>query len=515
MSLPYKYFQVNINDLLLDVKNPRFASSTLVDHSNRKPKEVDIINHLLKYADIVQLAQSIERSHCLHGSELITCYTDDNGQLIVAEGNRRVCACKLLINPDLIPKEYKSIFPIATKETILNIQSVTINLYPNKESVQSYLSDRHISGVKKWSALEKNNYYMNLFQQYNDINIVKQYTSDSLATVKNSIIKYQFFMQVFNVLNEQGSQLEIEKIDYLPLADRFMGIIVGNDPEVGLNLSLNTTTLSYSCIPEKEKVYKSILSLIGEAFLLRKPDDENPRIVGTEVSNNLRRKELIISDVRIPGLYDLIKEYKTSNGFENTDQDSENTLETTAPNENDSDNNTLNENSSYQSTDYNDGPFIPDKYVPTKQKQEYLQLTINEAKNFNLSKSDYDQKILEILRELSTMKVNDKPVACACLFRCLLEECARKSFAKISVSVKSYNENDLKSNLLYVNNNVIFNSCSDSKLIKIRTSIKDKLKDGFIDILNLYIHYPNAVDTSYLLDSWQTMKWFVIKCLEI
>lgn len=39
MALPYKYFTVNVSDLLLDVKNPRFASSTLVDNASKVPNQ--------------------------------------------------------------------------------------------------------------------------------------------------------------------------------------------------------------------------------------------------------------------------------------------------------------------------------------------------------------------------------------------------------------------------------------------------------------------------------------------
>ena len=150
--------------------------------------------------------------------------------------------------------------------------------------------------------------------------MVKAFTTDTLATVRKCIIKYQFFMKVFKVLNRNGAKLEIEKIDYLPLADRFMDILVGNDPDVGLSLKL----------------------------------DEN-----------------------------------------------------------------------------------------------------------------------------------------------------------------RFDEKDLKGNLLYINNNVIFNNLKGSQCDKTRTAIKDKLKDGLIDVLNFYIHYPQMVDASQLINSWHIMKLFVIRCLSI
>lgn len=502
MALPYKYFTANVTELLLDVKNPRFASSTLVDNASKVPSQNDVIRHLLKYADIVTLAYNIERTHCLHGSEMVTCYADQNGDLIVAEGNRRICACKLLLNRDLIPEEYKSVFPKASSETIENIASITINLYPNRESVQAYLSDRHISGVRKWSALEKNNYYMNLFQQYGDIHTVKTYTTDSLATVKKCIIKYQFFMKVFKTLVHNGVKLEIEKIDYLPLADRFMDIIVGNDPDVGLSLKLDKNRLIYLCPDNKKEIYDKILNLIGEAFLVRKNSDANPRIVGTDVPNKLARKNLILDDKRIPGLYDLIKEYKAIDNNNVTYTDDENNSPISSIEDSRSEN------------DF--GIFVPDKYVPQRQREDSLVITISEASDFQFGNRDYDKKILEILRELATTKVSQKPVACTCLFRCLLEMCSRRVFDKhIDPAKKAFDEKDLRGNLLYINNNVLFNNLKGAENDKMRTAIKDKLKDGLIDILNLYIHYPNMVDISQLTSSWNIMKIFVIRCLSI
>ena len=113
MSLPYEYYRVEMEDLLLDVKNPRFASSTLVENASTLPGQKEVIAHLLKHSDVISLAHNIIRTKYLHGSEMITCYESEDGKYIVAEGNRRVCACKLLLNRDLIPLEYADHFPIA------------------------------------------------------------------------------------------------------------------------------------------------------------------------------------------------------------------------------------------------------------------------------------------------------------------------------------------------------------------------------------------------------------------
>ena len=137
MARNYEYKEVNIADLILDDENPRFASSVLVQDSAAKVSQTAIINHLLKYADIIKLANRINNVQELHGSEVITCYKR-NDDYVVLEGNRRICACKLLLNRSLIPDDYKSNFPFLKDETKDNIERILVIVYPNREAVQAF-----------------------------------------------------------------------------------------------------------------------------------------------------------------------------------------------------------------------------------------------------------------------------------------------------------------------------------------------------------------------------------------
>lgn len=511
MALPYQYYTVNTADLVLDVHNPRFASSVLIDQKSQHITQEQVINHLLRYSDVLSLAKKIVQTKYLHGSEMISCYQDDQGNYIVAEGNRRVCACKLLLTPELIPDDFKKSFPTASDEILENIKTVVITLYPNRESIQSYLSDRHILGVRSWSTLEKNNFYMNLFQEFHDISTVKEFTNDSETKIKNCIIEYQFFMDVYNVLKKNGYDIEIEKTDYLPLADRFMGILVGDDPDVGLSLHLDPTTYRYLCLEDKKEVYEKILLSVGVAFLVRKSTDVPPRITGDDVSKKEKKKKLILDDQLIPGLLNLIRDYKN---MAITDSNKENYSEI----ENESTTDRSEASSTEPAHDENEiySPAISDRFIPKQHKQEYLAFFQEEADGFLWEDNEYDIKIKEIIRELAILKIYYNPVACACLYRCLLEACARRVFYKSFSSKGSYDESNLNNNLNRINNEVLFSSSKGSEEDKIRKSIKDCLnKFGLIDVLNLYIHYPKMVDTAKLSESWNTMKEFVIRCLSL
>ncbi|MEB6348659.1 hypothetical protein MXM68_26075 [Klebsiella pneumoniae] len=91
---------ININKLLLDVDNPRFPTSA----ENQRDAIAKMLE--LQYDRIYRLAKDIAAKG-LDPSENILVYPseDEDGFFIVAEGNRRVTALKLLLSPKLAPSE--------------------------------------------------------------------------------------------------------------------------------------------------------------------------------------------------------------------------------------------------------------------------------------------------------------------------------------------------------------------------------------------------------------------------
>lgn len=91
---------MNINKLLLDVDNPRFPTSA----ENQRDAIAKMLE--LQYDRIYRLAKDIV-GRGLDPSENILVYPseDETGFFVVAEGNRRVTALKLLLSPKLAPNE--------------------------------------------------------------------------------------------------------------------------------------------------------------------------------------------------------------------------------------------------------------------------------------------------------------------------------------------------------------------------------------------------------------------------
>lgn len=91
---------MNINKLLLDIDNPRFPTSA----ENQRDAIAKMLE--LQYDRIYRLARDIAAKG-LDPSENILVYPseEEDGFFIVAEGNRRVTALKLLLSPKLAPNE--------------------------------------------------------------------------------------------------------------------------------------------------------------------------------------------------------------------------------------------------------------------------------------------------------------------------------------------------------------------------------------------------------------------------
>jgi len=82
--------------LQLDLDNPRLAQNDMTG----RPTERDVIEFLAARADLAELIHSIAANGYLDFEPLIV-LVESKGRLVVIEGNRRVAAIKLLLNPDL------------------------------------------------------------------------------------------------------------------------------------------------------------------------------------------------------------------------------------------------------------------------------------------------------------------------------------------------------------------------------------------------------------------------------
>lgn len=97
------------------------------------------------------MAQDIAKSGGLYAGERVI-VTEENGRWIVLEGNRRICACKILMNPQLLAnKRLASVDKISllmNNELKQTLAVVDADVMKNRLEAQSSLAAKHIDGIK-------------------------------------------------------------------------------------------------------------------------------------------------------------------------------------------------------------------------------------------------------------------------------------------------------------------------------------------------------------------------------
>jgi hypothetical protein len=165
-----KKITVNINNLLLDPNNPRFAD--ISDDSLNIPENRFAESEVQRIAfdkmmhpkfDVTSLAKSVETVGFLPVDNLVAKKVLDDKYVIV-EGNRRTTAIKYLIN------EYKKGQSTMSEEAIKSLQEIDILLIENSTQDTGYIGMviqgiRNVSGIKEWDAYQKAQFINNMVEK--------------------------------------------------------------------------------------------------------------------------------------------------------------------------------------------------------------------------------------------------------------------------------------------------------------------------------------------------------------
>ena len=148
---------IAIDDLCLDEKNPRIDANELEERG-----QSGIIAWLIEHEQVLALARDIVAVGLspLHR----VCAMRENGRNVVLNGNRRICALKLLRNPDLAPENKRSWFKSAVKSPDIKLpETVECVFFDNRDKARPWLVREHMGtskgrGLQPWSAMQKDSY---------------------------------------------------------------------------------------------------------------------------------------------------------------------------------------------------------------------------------------------------------------------------------------------------------------------------------------------------------------------
>ena len=149
---------MKVSDLAFDLRNPRLSEFDLPDNTTG----IDVIQALWEKMDVKEVMMSIAASGFFPHEPLIVSQEDEKN--IVIEGNRRLAAVKVLLNPSLVEGavELPSITE-AAKKAIQELPTVR----GTREKAWRYLGFKHVNGPAKWSSYAKSRYIADVHRVFN------------------------------------------------------------------------------------------------------------------------------------------------------------------------------------------------------------------------------------------------------------------------------------------------------------------------------------------------------------
>ena len=199
-----KYINISVEDLKLDLFNPRLPKS-----KQGKDENV-VIEYLLLEAATTELMESIGENGFFAGEMLLVVQAGDDEKYIVVEGNRRLAAVKLLSDPSLA-----KVKKFATKDISDQAKHKPTKLpclvFDSREEITQYIGFVHITGNKAWRMLAKARYLHDLRKSEKYRNLSLNEACDVLANIVGTSSPYVRRMLVgyslYEIVEDEGFYL--------------------------------------------------------------------------------------------------------------------------------------------------------------------------------------------------------------------------------------------------------------------------------------------------------------------
>jgi|GEM_PF-1638753 ParB-like chromosome segregation protein Spo0J len=186
----------DVRDLNLDLQNPRLPKKI------REQKDLSTVRqYLFEHEGVMEIARSIAKNG-YHKSAVSIAY-EEEGKLVVLDGNRRLAACQLLLDPSLVNKapdreKLKELDKTLNKSELSHIK---ITIAPSRKAAEREIWDIHVNRLlKSWEQLQRLRMYKNLIddREFNVETAANEYGTTK-GEFANELAKLHFYEWILEI----------------------------------------------------------------------------------------------------------------------------------------------------------------------------------------------------------------------------------------------------------------------------------------------------------------------------
>jgi hypothetical protein len=244
---------IELEKFLLDEENIR------LDERSRNSQD-QVVRYLIEKEGALSLARQIDGYRGLFPHERVICIPADD-KFIVVEGNRRICACRLLNEPRTAPtREMEAEVPIATHDTLANIQTIPAIIAATRAVANEVIASIHVYAAKhQWSDIARMKFAARQFSEGYE----PERIASSLGCDPKLVLDYLRRKKIFDATlglgawtSQQQDILWDYKLDMAPLVEVVLSKAVKQ--HFGESLFSDTGEPNY-LFPPFEKVFRRIV----------------------------------------------------------------------------------------------------------------------------------------------------------------------------------------------------------------------------------------------------------------
>lgn len=149
--------KLNVTSLQLDPLNPR------IPDVGEGVSQRDLIADLVEHEDVTELAKDIVEQGYSPLERLLG-FEEDDGKTYILEGNRRLAALKLLLNPDAAPEDARKRFRALAEKAAGGVPTrASVVLAPAREDAAGLIMQKHTrTQVSAWEPVMQARFFKNL-----------------------------------------------------------------------------------------------------------------------------------------------------------------------------------------------------------------------------------------------------------------------------------------------------------------------------------------------------------------
>jgi len=284
-----KWGEAELNPLkiMLDAQNPRIEVA-----GDATQEEIRL--KLLAHEDVVKLATGIVKfGGLMPGERIIVC--KENRKHVVVEGNRRTCACQLLLKPELVPEKFKKKFPVASQELKDAISVIKADISPDRDTAEPTITKRHTEpGIDRWRTTAKMRRASKLLDAGYDLAQIAEKLGARQTVLRTSIREYRLLRYVLDFDHRAWTQSELERLtDQTLKTNPYTRFFTLSGVKEKLGLSYDEHDHVTSSLPTN--VFEQYMQHIARCFFIPIPPSKKPwantRSTADDVFANFKSKK--------------------------------------------------------------------------------------------------------------------------------------------------------------------------------------------------------------------------------